>query len=44
VLTRERALYWLERWDRQQEYYMPDREERFAVVAEWSTSSPAPIR
>jgi SAM-dependent methyltransferase len=34
VLTRERALYWLERWDRQQEHYMPDREERFAVIAD----------
>jgi SAM-dependent methyltransferase len=33
-LTRERALYWLDRWDRQQEYYMPDREERFAVIAD----------
>jgi SAM-dependent methyltransferase len=34
VLTRERALYWLERWDRQQEHYMPDRDERFAVIAD----------
>jgi len=34
VLTPERARYWLERWDRQQEYYMPDREERFAVIAD----------
>lgn len=34
VLTRERALYWLDRWDRQQEHYMPDREERFAVIAD----------
>lgn len=34
VLTRERALYWMERWDRQQEHYMPDREERFAVIAD----------
>lgn len=34
MLTRERALYWLERWDRQQEHYMPDREERFAVIAD----------
>jgi SAM-dependent methyltransferase len=33
-LTRDRALYWLARWDRQQEYYMPDREERFAVIAD----------
>jgi trans-aconitate methyltransferase len=34
VLTRERALYWLERWDRQQEHYIPDREERFAVIVD----------
>lgn len=33
-LTRERANYWVGRWDRQQEYYMPDREERFAVIAD----------
>jgi SAM-dependent methyltransferase len=23
---------WIERWDRQQEYYMPDREERFTAL------------
>lgn len=34
MLTQERALYWLDRWDRQQEYYMPDREERFAVIGD----------
>ncbi|WP_328608910.1 class I SAM-dependent methyltransferase [Amycolatopsis sp. NBC_00345] len=33
-LTQDRALYWLERWDRQQEFYMPDREERFAVIGD----------
>lgn len=33
-LTPERAQYWLDRWDRQQEYYMPDREERFAVIGD----------
>lgn len=33
-LTKDRALYWLDRWDRQQEYYMPDREERFAVLGD----------
>lgn len=32
ILTNERARYWLDRWDRQQEYYMPDREERFDAV------------
>lgn len=31
---KEAALYWLDRWDRQQEYYMPDREERFAVIGD----------
>lgn len=34
MLTKERALYWLDRWDRQQEHYMPDREERFAVIGD----------
>jgi len=32
--TMQDARRWLERWDRQQEYYMADREERFAVVAD----------
>ena len=32
--TRDQASYWLERWDRQQERYMPDREERFVVIAD----------
>ncbi|MDN5745958.1 MAG: class I SAM-dependent methyltransferase [Nocardioidaceae bacterium] len=30
--TRAEAEAWLERWDRQQEYYIPDREQRFAVL------------
>ena len=30
----ERARYWVERWDRQQEYYMPDREQRFDVIGD----------
>lgn len=34
MLTRERAKDWLDRWDRQQEYYVADREERFAVIAD----------
>lgn len=34
LLTEQRALYWLDRWDRQQEHYMPDREERFAVIGD----------
>lgn len=32
--TMQDARYWLERWDRQQEHYIADREERFAVVAD----------
>ncbi|GAA2347253.1 class I SAM-dependent methyltransferase [Saccharopolyspora halophila] len=32
VLDRERARYWLDRWDAQQERYVADREERFAVI------------
>ncbi|MGA5535094.1 class I SAM-dependent methyltransferase [Mycolicibacterium nivoides] len=32
ALTMELARKWLDRWDLQQEHYMPDREERFDVV------------
>lgn len=32
--TQAQARAWLERWDRQQEYYIPDREERFGVVVD----------
>jgi len=32
--TQEQAQAWLERWDRQQEFYIPDRDERFAVVVD----------
>ncbi|WP_214414558.1 class I SAM-dependent methyltransferase [Sphaerisporangium fuscum] len=32
VLPRQVALDWIERWDRQQEGYLPDREERFAAL------------
>jgi trans-aconitate methyltransferase len=28
----DRARQWLSRWDAQQEWYMPDREERFTVL------------
>jgi len=28
------ARHWVQRWDRQQETYMADREERFAVIAD----------
>ncbi|SDS21587.1 class I SAM-dependent methyltransferase [Microlunatus soli] len=33
-VSSERARYWLDRWDRQQEYYMPDREDRFAAIGD----------
>jgi trans-aconitate methyltransferase len=32
--TTAAARQWLERWDRQQEFHVPDREERFAVIAD----------
>ena len=32
--TQEQAQAWLTRWDEQQEFYMPDREERFEVVVD----------
>ncbi|WP_214102746.1 class I SAM-dependent methyltransferase [Acrocarpospora catenulata] len=32
MLTRERAHTWIERWDRQQEGYLPYREERFTAL------------
>ncbi|WP_280397063.1 class I SAM-dependent methyltransferase [Nocardia carnea] len=34
ALDPARARYWLERWDRQQERYMPDREARFEVIGD----------
>ncbi|MBB5918500.1 SAM-dependent methyltransferase [Nocardia transvalensis] len=34
ALDAERARYWIDRWDRQQEYYMPDREQRFEVIGD----------
>lgn len=33
-LEPRQARYWVERWDRQQEYYMPDREARFEVIGD----------
>ena len=33
-MTRAQARHWLDRWDRQQEGYIPDREERFAVIVD----------
>jgi len=32
--TVQQARHWLDRWDRQQEFYLADREERFAVIAD----------
>jgi SAM-dependent methyltransferase len=40
------ANRWVERWDRQQEYYMPDREERFTALidaVEAGTGRPDPL-
>src|SRR5689334_21597846 len=34
TLTRSRALEWLDRWDRQQQVYIADRDERFAVIGD----------
>jgi len=31
-VDRDRAMQWISRWDAQQEWYMPDREERFTVL------------
>ncbi|MGW5388001.1 class I SAM-dependent methyltransferase [Nocardia sp. NPDC003963] len=33
-LDAARARYWVERWDRQQEHYLPDREARFDVIGD----------
>jgi SAM-dependent methyltransferase len=32
VVDLDRAEQWIDRWDAQQEWYMPDREERFTVL------------
>lgn len=32
TVATETAIRWLQRWDAQQERYVPDREERFRVV------------
>lgn len=34
MIATETAHRWLDRWDRQQEIYIADREERFAVIAD----------
>jgi len=33
-LTTHAARTWVQRWDRQQEHHLPDREQRFAVIAD----------
>ena len=33
-LTRDHAITWIQRWDRQQEGYLPDREDRFISIIE----------
>jgi len=34
VPTTAQARSWLDRWDRQQEFHIPDREERFTVIGD----------
>ncbi|MDT4900552.1 MAG: hypothetical protein QOJ78_1482 [Pseudonocardiales bacterium] len=34
MLTSTQARQWLDRWDRQQEFYVADREERFTVIGD----------
>ncbi|GAA1392739.1 class I SAM-dependent methyltransferase [Pseudonocardia kongjuensis] len=34
AVARDVAVEWIDRWDAQQEGYVPDREERFAVLAD----------
>jgi SAM-dependent methyltransferase len=46
VLTTAVARTWISRWDRQQEGYLPDREERFAALidaVEAGTGRPDPL-
>ena len=31
-LSRQAAMAWIDRWDTQQEVYLPDREERFCAL------------
>lgn len=33
-LSTDTARSWIQRWDRQQEHYLPDREHRFTVIAD----------
>jgi SAM-dependent methyltransferase len=46
TLTRETARAWITRWDRQQEGYLPDREDRFTALidaVEAGTTRPDPL-
>ncbi|GII79281.1 methyltransferase [Sphaerisporangium rufum] len=46
TVSRTVAQRWIERWDRQQEGYLPDREERFTVLidaVEAGTARPDPL-
>jgi trans-aconitate methyltransferase len=45
-LDRDTALDWIERWDRQQEESLPDREDRFTALidaVEEGTGRPDPL-
>src|SRR6266436_3315561 len=45
-LDRDTALHWIERWDRQQEESLPDREDRFTALidaVEEGTGRPDPL-
>jgi SAM-dependent methyltransferase len=46
ALTKDTALGWIERWERQQEEMLPDREERFTALidsVELGTGRPDPV-
>ncbi|MEO3855903.1 class I SAM-dependent methyltransferase [Acrocarpospora sp. B8E8] len=44
MLSHDHAHAWIERWDRQQEGYLPDREERFtALIDAVETGRPDPV-
>ncbi|MFC7721503.1 class I SAM-dependent methyltransferase [Nonomuraea recticatena] len=42
MLTNDAALEWIARWDRQQEGYLPDREERFTALIDAVEASGRP--
>ena len=43
-MTATQAKMWLDRWDRQQEMYIADREERFDVIADVVAASGGPTQ